>query len=285
MERHDGDGGPGGGCPLGPVLTFSGTSTPYIDYGSIDVLLSLQHPRTAEPAELTFHVMTQVQELLFKLLHEDLCRVRDLLAAGRARAATRALGRLRRVTELLNGTWDVLDTLAPTEFAALRPGLGDASGVQSFMFRMVEFTLGRKEPAYASLNAHVPGIGDLVRDALARPSVYDAALAYLGRSGLPVPREVLEHDPATAREPDPRVERVWARVYQEGAPGDELFELAEAMVAVAEGVSRWRLLHLLTAERVLGAKPGTGGSDGLAWLRRAADLRYFPELWSARRLI
>ena len=271
-----------GGCP---VLSFEGPSTPYIDYQSIDVLLSLQQPRSDAPAELPFYVMGQVKELLFKLIYEELCRIRAELDEDRIGAAVWSLRRLRRVVELLTGTWDVLGTLAPTEFNAFRDHLGDASGLQSYMYRMVEYALGNKQPALAAPHDGVPAVRAQVEQALRAPSVYDAAVALLARQGAEIDPGTLLRDPAGPRPDCPTVERAWAEVYRELSPADPLFQLAEGLVDLAEGMSRWRALHLLTVERTIGSKPGTGGSSGVAWLRRVSDHRFFPELWTARCLL
>ncbi|WP_345945062.1 tryptophan 2,3-dioxygenase [Streptomyces albus subsp. chlorinus] len=266
-----------------PLVDFDAGTTPYIDYQSIDVLLSLQHPRSAEPAEVPFYVLGQVKELLFKLLYEELVRVRSLLDADEVRQAVWVLRRVHREAGLLCSTWDVLGSLAPTEFNAFRDSLGQASGLQSYMYRMVEYILGNKDPQLARAHLGVPGVADQVRRALEEPSVYDAALALLARRGAPLTAATLERDPARAHEPSEEAERAWARVYAEGGgPDDELFRLAEALVDVAEAMCRWRSLHLLTVERIIGTKPGTGGTHGVRWLRRVSEHRFFPELWSAR---
>lgn len=270
------------GCP---VLDFPGASTPYIDYQSIDVLLSLQQPRSGDPSELTFYVLGQVKELLFKLVHTELVRVRGLLDADDVSGSVWALRRTRRVVELLVGSWDVLGTLAPTEFNAFRDHLGQASGFQSYMYRMVEYVLGNKVEALARPHRNVPHVNEQVDRALREPGVYDAAVALLARRGAAVPPEVLDRDFSRPVDPHPDVERAWADVYRGGGPADELFLLAEGLMDVAEAVCRWRSVHLLVVERIIGTKPGTGGTAGVSWLRRINEHRFFPELWTARRLL
>lgn len=306
----DGDHGGGHGCEPGgkgsdaerarlaalrdgePLVEFAGGSTPYIDYQSIDVLLSLQQPRSDAPAELPFYVLGQVKELLFKLLYEELVRVRSLLAEDEVWQATWVLRRVQREAGLLCSTWDVLGSLAPTEFNAFRDSLGQASGLQSYMYRMVEYVLGNKDPRLARPHLGVPGVAEQVRRALEEPSVYDAALALLARRGAPLPATALERDWSQPYAPSDAAERAWAQVYAKGgAPGGgpsrpesggELFWLAEALADVAEAMCRWRSLHLLTVERIIGTKPGTGGTHGVAWLRRVSEHRFFPDLWAAR---
>ncbi|MER7793305.1 tryptophan 2,3-dioxygenase family protein [Streptomyces sp. NPDC097640] len=268
-----------------PITDFTGASTPYIDYQSIDVLLSLQRPRSDAPAELTFYVMGQVKELLFKLIYEELERTRALLDGDSVAEAAVNLRRLRRVVELLNGTWNVLSTLTPNEFNGFRDVLGSASGIQSYMYRMVEYALGNKVAALALPHRQVPHVHAQVQRALHEPSVYDAALRLLARHETPLPPSVLDRDFSQPYEPNGAVERAWAEVYRGKAATDPLPQLAEALMDVAEGFSRWRSLHLLTVERIIGFKPGTGGTEGAGWLRRVAEHRFFPELWTSRGLL
>jgi tryptophan 2,3-dioxygenase len=267
-----------------PVLDYAGVP-PYVEYAKSDVLFGLQDLRSEEPSELAFLIISQVQELLFKLLYEDLCRVRALLDADRPGMAIWALGRVRRVEEFLAESWSVVGTLSPVEFNAFRDYLGAASGFQSYMYRMVEFVLGNKVAAMARPYQDAPDIWRQVSRALNEPSMYDAAVRLLARRGAAIPDDVLNHDPARRRGPSEAVEHAWAAVYQGAAPADEMHLLAESLIAVAEGLSRWRSLHLLVVERVIGTKPGTGGTGGVSWLSRINKHRFFPELWSARRII
>ncbi|MGB6160980.1 MAG: tryptophan 2,3-dioxygenase family protein [Pseudonocardiaceae bacterium] len=168
-----------------PVLAFSGPSTPYIDYQSIDVLLSLQNPRSGAPSELTFYILGQVKELLFKLVYEELVQVRSLLDADQVHDTVWVLRRTCRVVELLTHSWNVLSTITPNEFNAFRDHLGQASGVQSYMYRMVEYGLGNKVAALTCPHRNVPHVHTQVQEALHAPSVYDAALSFLALSGIP----------------------------------------------------------------------------------------------------
>jgi tryptophan 2,3-dioxygenase len=282
LSRGSGRGPRAGGCP---ITDFSGDSTPYIDYQSIDVLLSLQHPRSQAPSELTFYIMGQVKELLFKLIYEELKRCRTLLNEDAVAEAVSVLRRLRQVIELLNGTWNVLSTLTPTDFNAFRDHLGQASGVQSYMYRMVEYVLGNKVASLARPHRNVPHVHAQVQQALGEPSIYDAAVALLARHGAKLSPAMLDRDFSQPYEPSAEVELAWAAVYRDPDATSPLAPLAEALMDIAEGFCRWRSLHLLTVERIIGFKPGTGGTEGVAWLRRVTEHRFFPELWTARGLL
>lgn len=260
----------------------------YIAYQSIDVLLSLQNPRTKEPAELTFYVMGQVKELLFKLLWCEANRARDLLSAGELGEAVRALHRIERVQRVLESTWEALNTVTAHEFNAFREELGLASGAQSYMYRLLEFALGNKSARLAGLHLRTPGVADEMRLALRSPSLWDAAIGYLRRHtevGAGIPAECEERDFTAEYQPRAEVEAVWAAVYRDPQAHPELCRLGEALTEVAYRFGMWRAAHLLAVERTLGNKPGTGGTAGVAWLRDRSAHRFFPELWSARSLL
>ncbi|WP_434449356.1 tryptophan 2,3-dioxygenase [Lentzea sp. E54] len=267
-----------------PALDFSvgrtsADTTPYIDYHNVDVLLSLQHPRTREPAELTFYTVGQVQELLFKLLFTDINRVRDLLFDDLLDEALWQLRRVERTQRLLAASWDPVSAITASEFAGFRNELGVASGLQSYMYRQLEFALGHKSPRMAEAHNAVAWVHEQVDAALRAPSVYDAALAVLRRRGAPIPERP---DYAQPYEPDPAAEEAWAGIYREPKRDHRLYLLAEALSEVGYLHSRWRSTHLLVVERILGHKPGTGGTDGVDWLRRVSEHRFFPELLAAR---
>ncbi|WP_340564021.1 tryptophan 2,3-dioxygenase [Streptomyces sp. GSL17-111] len=251
----------------------------YIAYQSIDTLLSLQQPHTDHPAEMTFYLVGQAKELLFKLVYEEICAARLSLVVDEADKAAWNLRRAAKALGPLTTTWDVLSGISPAEFNAFRDQLGSASGIDSFMYRMLEFTLGRKSESMARRHADVVGVSESVHRALHRSSVYDEALELLHRRGL-----LAGASGDGAWEPE-AARQAWARVYQEHGPASDLFRLGETLVDLAHAFSRWRSLHLLLVERTIGNKPGTGGTTGIDWLRQAAEHRFFPELWEARSVL
>ncbi|PJE96783.1 tryptophan 2,3-dioxygenase [Streptomyces carminius] len=266
--------------PEEPNLDFAGT-TPYEDYVKADVLTHLQHPLSDDPGEMAFLVTTQVMELWFTVIvHEWHTASRAL----RADDLNRALAALRRSTyELtsLNASWEPLAHLTPAQFNSYRSALGEGSGFQSAMYRRMEFLLGEKSAAMLVPHRGAPRVHAELEKALHEPSLYDEVLGYLARRGEDVPRPVLERDVSLRYEPDPGVEAVWARIYS-GDPGSDLLRLGEALTEVAELVWRWRNDHLTATRRAMGAKQGTGGSAGVAWLEKRARKNVFPELWTAR---
>ncbi|MFJ9953632.1 tryptophan 2,3-dioxygenase [Kitasatospora sp. NPDC091207] len=265
-----------------PNLSFGrgaepGQGTPYARYARLDELHSLQQPRSKVPAELSFIVSTQVMELLFDLLRHEWTLAQQALRENDLPAALAALRRGTHVQNVLVESWDLLATMTPQEFNAFRSVFGEASGFQSSAFLHLEFLLGNKNAALLRMYDEVPRTRDELTAALRAPGLYDDALALLARRGLAVP-----HEPSEQRHrADPAVEAAWRQVYTDPAYA-ELQPLAEVLLDVAERVTRWRQRHLAAVRRAMGAKPGSGGSSGLTWLRKAAEQDVFPELWTVR---
>ena len=265
-------------CPVaGPAIR----STPYAAYADIDELLTLQHPQTDEPTEPGFIILSQVKELLFTVLHTEFTTARDALAGDRLSDALWTLRRAVRVQRTLLSCWDFFDAMSPGEFAAFREVLGTASGFQSFTYRRLEFLLGNKNPHLVRPHENTPHHAEMVV-ALHQPSLYDAALRYVAGHGVDLPADVLHRDLSVPYRPSEPVEAAWRSVHREPDRYRDLFLLAEALMDVATSFARWRYTHLLVVQRILGGKPGTGGTGGASWLTGIAEHRFFPELWSIR---
>lgn len=263
-----------------PNLDFAGT-TPYEDYVRADVLTHLQQPLSDDPGEMVFLVTTQVMELWFTVIvHEWETAVRAL-REDRLPVAIDALRRSARELEALNASWRPLAQLTPAEFNAYRAALGEGSGFQSAMYRRMEFLLGEKSSSMLVPHRGAPRVHAELEKALHEPSLYDEVLSFLARRGHAVPRAVTERDRSQRYEPRAEVERVWAEIYS-GDQDAEVVRLGEALTDVGELVWRWRNDHLMATRRAMGAKTGTGGSAGVAWLEKRAAKSVFPELWTAR---
>ncbi|MFG1972978.1 tryptophan 2,3-dioxygenase [Nonomuraea fuscirosea] len=268
-----------------PTLEFE-REIPYDAYVRTDVLHDLQRPLTDAPGEMSFLVITQVMELYFNLVAHELLAARESLRADRVRDAVAALRRTALHLEAANAGWLGLRWMTPADFNSFRDRLGEASGLQSGMYRLVEFRLGLKSGALLR-----PFRGGAREEALRRafdePSVWDAATALLARRGHELPAAVLGRDFGVEYEPHEAVERAWVRVYRHDAAadlegGDGLRALGDALAEVSERFGDWRYQHVAAVRRAMGAKPGSGGSNGLAWLERSMARVVFPELWSAR---
>jgi tryptophan 2,3-dioxygenase len=261
-------------CPVHP-------RTPeYVAYAHMDRLHELQEPRSTARGELNFILVSQVQELLFRAVTDDLGGARDALRADDVGGACVALARAVRTQRVLVASWEAMNGMTSDEFVAFRDVLDDASGLQSFAYRALEFTLGNRPRGHVTAT-HREG-HPLPRAELARPSLYDVALQHLARRGYAVPERTLRRAPDAPYEPSGAVEDVWLEIYRQPARHRDAHRLAESLLEVAYQFSHWRATHLLVVERVLGAKGGTGGTDGAAWLRTINEHRFFPELWTFR---
>ncbi len=254
----------------------------YGDYLGLNDLLACQRPRTGEHDEMLFVVIHQSSELWIKLcLHEIDGAVRAI-RSGELGAAFKMLARVARVQVNLIQSWEILSTMTPFDYASFRAALGKSSGFQSFQYRMLEFRLGNKNAAMARVFNSDPEIAHVVRAALVEPSLYDESLALLARRGFAVPKALLKRDFAQPYVPDSRVTEVWRQVYRDVETHWDLYELAEKLVDLEYRFHLWRFSHMKTIERIIGAKPGTGGTSGVAYLKKALDLTFYPELWQVR---
>ncbi|MER6078459.1 tryptophan 2,3-dioxygenase family protein [Streptomyces sp. NPDC001833] len=267
--------------PETPHLDFAGT-TPYEDYVKADVLTHLQHTLSDDPGEMVFLVTTQVMELWFTVVVHEWETAAAALRGDDIPTAIAALKRSTRELEALNASWKPLGQLTPAQFNSYRSALGEGSGFQSAMYRRMEFLLGEKSASMLVPHRGAPRVHAELEKALHEPSLYDEVVRLLGRRGYPIPEAVLvERDISLPYTPSPAVEAAWTAVYS-GAEDADLARLGEALTDVAELVWRWRNDHLVATRRAMGAKAGTGGSAGVAWLEKRARKNVFPELWTAR---
>lgn len=259
----------------------------YGDYLRLDTLLSAQVPLSDPPQhdELLFIVQHQTSELWLKLMVHELRSARALLAADELSPALKRLARVKHIQHTLTDQWSVLATLTPSEYAEIRPFLATSSGFQSAQYREVEFLLGNKDAEMVKVFGHDPATRDRLAGLLAEPSLYDEFLRLLARRGYAVPADLLDRDWTQHRPSHPGLVDVFAHVY--AAPHDHwgVYETCEELVDVEDNFQEWRFRHLQVVQRTIGQRPGTGGSSGVAFLRRALDLTFFPELYEVRARI
>lgn len=254
----------------------------YGDYLKLPELLACQRPLTSEHDEMLFVVIHQTSELWIKLcLHEVAGAIRQI-RTGELGAAFKMMSRVARVQANLIQSWEILSTMTPFDYSSFRAALGKSSGFQSYQYRMLEFRLGNKNPQAARVFESNPVVAAGVAAALNEPSIYDESLALLARRGFAIPHDKLVRDFSQPYLPDPRVTDAWRRVYRGVDEHWDLYELAEKLVDVEYRFHLWRFSHMKTVERIIGAKPGTGGTSGVPYLRKALDLRFYPELWDVR---
>ncbi len=265
-----------------PMVDFDGHTNPYIDYQSIDLLLSLQHPRSDGYDEMSFFVMGQVKELLFRGLHFELFNARHQIGQGNVTDALTILNRAGAYVDHLADTWNVLGTITTEGFNEFRDHLGAASGQLSFMYRHVEFILGNKSRRLATAHKNVPHVWPAIKEALESPSLYDAAISHLHEAGHRVDNAALNRDWAETYQSNRSVTQAWRAVYESPHADNPLYLLAEALIALDEKMSLYRWRHFTSVHKIIGFKPGTGGSAGVGWLRQVTEHRFFPELWEIR---
>ena len=180
------------------------------------------------------------------------------------------------------GVWSVLATMTPSDYTAFRNALGRSSGFQSVQYRLMEFALGNKNADHLRVHQRDPEEHERLERALHAPSLYDEALRLLSRRGYGIPLEVRDRDFSEAYVPSKAVAAAWLGVYHNAQKDWDLYELAEGLIDLDHRFQVWRFQHMKTVERIIGSKPGTGGTGGVSYLAKALDLRFFPELWQVR---
>jgi len=254
----------------------------YADYLGLKDLLACQRPLTDQHDEMLFVVIHQSSELWIKLcLHEIAAAIRQI-QADELGPAFKMMSRVARVQVNLIQSWEILSTMTPFDYASFRSSLGKSSGFQSFQYRMLEFRMGNKNTAMARVFERDPERQKLVHAALQEPSLYDVSLGLLAKRGLPIPADKLGRDFSQPYVEDQRVTDAWRLVYRDTAKYWDLYELAEKLVDLEYRFHLWRFSHMKTVERIIGRKPGTGGTSGVNYLKKALDLTFYPELWAVR---
>jgi tryptophan 2,3-dioxygenase len=257
----------------------------YSSYLSLDRLLSLQVERSgtddeeAEHDEMLFIVIHQVYELWFKQILHEIDFARRLMAEDDLPRLLHTMKRILTILKVQVAQLDILETMRPVDFLAFRRRLEEASGLQSYQFRELEFVLGHKRSDV--FDRYPPG-----SDARARverryeePTLWDSFLHLLDHRGYQIPAALLDRDVTESTTPSPEVQAALLRVYGDD-PGLEA--LCERLVDLDEGIQEWRYRHVKMVERTIGAKPGTGGTTGASYLHRSLHQQVFPDLWAIR---
>ncbi|HXH61477.1 MAG TPA: tryptophan 2,3-dioxygenase family protein [Fimbriimonadaceae bacterium] len=256
----------------------------YSKYLRLDKVLSAQRP-LSEPEhhdETLFIVQHQTSELWMLLMIHELRAAIRWIKDGRLDPCFKILARVKQVQRMLFEQWSVLETLTPSEYVQFRHVLGNASGFQSFQYRTIEFLFGNKDRDAIRVFEHDSEVhAQLLRD-LESPSLYDEFLIHLARTGLPVPTQATDRDWSLPYEPHPDLAAVFLQIYESPSDHWDAYEMCEKLIDVDEGMALWRFRHMKTVERVIGYKRGTGGSSGVSFLKRAVDVRLFPEIWDVR---
>ena len=254
----------------------------YGDYLGLEGLLAQQHPQSTAHDEMLFIIQHQTSELWMKQVLHELGAARIALKTGDTPQMFKILARVSRIFEQLNNAWDVLRTMTPADYTTFREALGPSSGFQSYQYRLIEFTLGNRNPHMMQPHAHVPEVHALLEAELARPSFYDEVVTHLFQTldghtnNMPAPQLDSPHAA------QPEIQARWKLVYQDTTTHWALYELGEKLMDMEDYFRRWRFNHVTTVERVIGFKRGTGGTSGVQYLKRMLSVELFPELWNVR---
>jgi tryptophan 2,3-dioxygenase len=289
-NKHTGNNDPSGQdnnagkCPAswhGAKMDFSDDMS-YGDYLGLGQILSAQHPRSPNHNEMLFIIQHQTSELWIKLMLHELHAVRQQMQLGNLPPAFKMLSRVARIMDQLVHAWDVLATMTPSEYTAIRPYLGHSSGFQSHQYRELEYLLGNKNAAMLTVHEETPLAHASLSAALHSPSIYDEAIMLLARGGFAIDANRLARDWTQGMVANESVNAAWLAVYQAPEQHWAFYELAEKLVDMETAFRQWRFRHVTTVERIIGFKTGTGGTEGVSYLRKMLDVVLFPELFSLR---
>ena len=262
-------------------LDFS-QSMSYGDYLQLDAILTAQKPLSPAHDEMLFIVQHQTSELWMKLMLHELRAAIGHIARDELPPAFKMLARVSKIMEQLVHAWDVLATMTPPEYSAMRPYLGQSSGFQSYQYRCIEFSMGNKNRAMLKPHEHRADLLAQVQAAYEAPSLYDEALRLMARRGIAVPASHTERDWTQPYAESEAVEQAWLTVYRNPEQHWDLYQLGEELTDLEDAFRLWRFRHVTTVERVIGFKRGTGGTGGVSYLRKMLDVVLFPEIWRLR---
>jgi tryptophan 2,3-dioxygenase len=254
----------------------------YGGYLQLDRILHAQAPRSSQHDEMLFIIQHQTSELWMKLMLHELDRALSHVKADELEPCFKIFARVAHIQRMLFEQWAVLETMTPSEYLAFRDALGRSSGFQSYQYRGIEFMFGNKDPKLLLPHRDDPEVYAWLQARLEQPSLYDEFLRLLARRGYAIPKDCLERDFTRPYVKSEAVVKVFKAIYEAPEQHWDAYEMAEKLVDVEERFQLWRFRHMKTVHRIIGHKMGTGGSSGVAFLKRALDLTFFPELWDVR---
>ncbi|MDQ0352860.1 tryptophan 2,3-dioxygenase [Alkalibacillus filiformis] len=254
----------------------------YGDYLDLDSILNSQNRLSDHHDEMLFIIIHQVSELWMKLTLHELQAAINAIQEESYQPAFKMLARVSSIQNQIIKAWDVLSTMTPSEYLGFRDQLGNASGFQSYQYRMVEFALGYKTPYVIKIYEKEPELQKQLIEAYEAPGLYDVAIQALAKEGFEIDEDVLNRDLTKTYEVNESVEQAWIEVYKDTERYWHLYQLAEKLIDIEDWMQQWRFRHMKTVERIIGHKQGTGGSSGVGYLKQVLDHYFFPELWNVR---
>lgn len=259
-----------------------GESVTYGSYLRLKDLLGCQTPQTGEHDELLFVILHQTMELWMKQAIHEIGAAQEEVRGGNLVPAYKHLARVSRIQAVMTQAWDILATMTPADYLKFRQLLGTSSGFQSAQFRALEYRLGLKDASFLKFQEEGSSERAMLEEALDAPSLYDDVIAQLAKAGFAIPADVLDRPRRMAYQPSEAVENAWLTVYRETEKYWPLYQLAEKLLDLDDAMLTWRHKHVLTVERIIGRKRGTGGTEGVGYLQQTLARRAFPEIWSLR---
>jgi tryptophan 2,3-dioxygenase len=252
----------------------------YGDYLQLDAILTAQKPLSPAHDEMLFIVQHQTSELWMKLMLHELRAAIGHIARDELPARLQDAGaRVSKIMEQLVHAWDVLATMTPPEYSAMRPYLGQSSGFQSYQYRCIEFAMGNKNRAMLKPHAHRPTCWPRCRRPTKHRRCTTRPCACWRGAALPVPASHTERDWTQPYAESEAVEQAWLTVYRDPEQHWDLYQLGEELTDLEDAFRLWRFRHVTTVERIIGFKRGTGGTGGVSYLRKMLDVVLFPEIW------
>ncbi|MFZ2031673.1 MAG: tryptophan 2,3-dioxygenase [Vitreimonas sp.] len=266
-------------------MSESGPAAKTVTYGGylrLKELLACQRPQSDQHDELLFVILHQTMELWMKQAIHEIGAAQREVRSGNLVPAYKHLARVSRIQAVMTQAWDILATMTPADYLNFRELLGTSSGFQSYQFRALEFQLGLKDASF--LKFQTPGSDEfqMLDAALQAPSLYDDVIAELAKAGFDIPASVRDRPREAAYEPSDAVEAAWLTIYRDTPKYWAFYQLAEKLLDLDDALLTWRHKHVLTVERIIGRKRGTGGTDGVGYLQQTLTRRAFPEVWSLR---
>lgn len=254
----------------------------YGDYLKLDRLLSAQQPLSGQHDEMLFIIIHQSSELWLKLASHEINRALECIREDNFGPAFKVISRVKQIFIQLTQSWNILSTLTPSDYLKFRDDLGHSSGFQSAEYRKLEFLLGNKNKDMLKVHRSNPDVYQALDQLLKQPSLYDEVIRALVRAGFNIDDSQLNRDFTQPYLTNASVLAAWLAVYRQPEEYFDLYELAEKLVDIEDAFQQWRFKHMYTVQRIIGQKQGTGGSSGVAFLKRALDVSFFPELFEVR---
>ncbi|AXJ01845.1 tryptophan 2,3-dioxygenase [Cyclonatronum proteinivorum] len=264
-------------------MTVSKSLT-YTRYLKINELLALQECKSdpEEHDETLFIIIHQTYELWFKQILHEFDLLRQELNAGRTWTSIKTMRRILTIMKTLVGQIDILETMTPLSFNQFRKFLDSSSGFQSVQFREMEILCGLRYPLMTNAHRENQPALDIIKGRMEEQTLWEAFITYLQKQGhsAKIPDRV--NDKGLMFEPHPHNQQVLTDVMHNDPESSVLCEL---FVDFDEGLQEWRYRHVKMVERTIGTKKGTGGSDGVGYLRKTTNTPIFPDLWAIRAYI